>query len=117
MRLFDTTAAGNVTRCKASRTPLIGLSEAASSISTLCSMVSKKFAGSVMSNDFSMPSRKRDVCWPKAVLTMGSKSRPGNVALSVSSITRSAMISLSTSTPSQSQMRWSIMPENAKRSA
>jgi hypothetical protein len=32
----------------------------------------------------------------------------------VSYITRSAMISLSTSTPSQSQMRWSIMPENAE---
>ncbi len=104
-RLFDTTAAGSVTFSSASRTPLIGASDCASAISMLCSMVSMKLAGISTPKRASMPVRKRDVCWPNADFAAASKSRFGNVADSVSSSTRSAMTSLSTSTPSQSQMR------------
>ena len=104
-RLFDTTAAGRLTFSSASRTPEIGASDCASARSMLCSMVSMKLAGISIPKRDSIPARKRDVCWPNADLAAASKSRFGNVADSVSSRTRSAMISLSTSTPSQSQMR------------
>ncbi len=105
MRLFDTTATGSPQRTSVSRTPAIGPTDCASSCDTRTSIVSTKFGGIAMPNFVSRAARKREVCWPKAVLTDDSKSMPGKVSVRTESITRSAMTLLSTSTPSQSQMR------------
>ncbi len=114
-RLFDTTAAGSAIWRSASRTPLIGLTESAIATSQLWSIVSRKCSGSVRLKRSATSARKREVCWPKAEATAARKSTPGKVRLSVSKSTWSAMTSLSTSTPSQSQMRWSIMRKTKKQ--